>query len=235
LESEEDLMSMQTDFIALQIEWMRKIISKKQSLLEGVWYATDYYRACQDVKRQKLAATGVTFHGYGPEEFVEFVEDRTSPTGYRIYTFAAKKGQKASAVIAELCRGVSLLDCGTVCYLASCLALCAILTPEKFDHLFDPAGPFPFILTGDESCTISRLLPKQVIQSEQEVVTGDICYFCNCREYTAKHPAGEARGFNVVCCGGVNYLGFGLCSEGVSREGVEHNLWKSFNLERFLL
>ena len=237
---------MNRDFLSLQVCHMRKILSEYLTRLgsaapnvcsEGIWYGVDCYRACkqrnQSALLEKFGRDGIGFHGYGSEEFFDFVKDPQSPTGRRIYTFLMKKGKRASEGLSRLQRGPSLLDCGNVCFLACYQALSDLLTEEKFDCLFDPEGLFPFALTPDDASPISLLMPRERIESEEEVQRGDICYFCNCREYVAKHPAGEARGFNALACGGEpqKYLGFGLSADGLERIEIEKSLWQNFNEE----
>ena len=217
---------------------MQKILARSNALLSssnlntGIWYPIDYYNTSKKLGQMTpLIQRGATFHGYAPEDFFESMPHSSSPTGQRLYTFLLKKGKSPSKAIQSLYEGLSLLDCGTVCYLASYLALRDLLGEEKFDQLFSYDSPLRLTLTADKTPTLSQLFPKYFIQSEAEIQEGDICYFSNCKEYVCKHPAGEARGYTVLCCSTEprKYLAFGLSPEGQTRDEVEYSLFGSFN------
>ena len=235
------------DFASLQISYMKRILEdsaaristasdmSKDSLSGGIWYGIDYFSAAQMHKSSAFLqmGEGAGLHGYAPEAFFQPVADPESPTGRLLYSFRLKEGKSPTDAIERLLKGPSLLDCGNVCNLASYLALRDLFTNKQFDRLFDPMGPTPLILTADGTSTLSRFLSKTIIGNEREIRRGDICYFSNCQEYVAKHPAGEARGFHVIACSENphRYLGFGLSPEGLSRNEVEQSLWNSFNEE----
>jgi hypothetical protein len=226
-------VGLQEDFVALQISYMRQIVGdhcRRRLEPRGIWYAIDYFR--QGGRLGGRVRDGSTFHGFAPEDYFAHLKDSTTPTGKRIYSFATKRGKSPCESLRHLLQSFSFLDCGTVCYLASSLALAQCLGGEAFDQRFSPEGANRFILTGDAASSAASVMTRQLIRSEEEILKGDIVYFSNCKEYVAKHPAGEARGFNVLCSEEKphKYLGLGLLEES-SREEVEKSLWRSFNEE----
>jgi len=211
----------------------------EKMLSSGIWYGAAYYRVLNHFQKTDLikqwVASGAFFHGYLSEEYFLRIPDPKSPTGIRVNSFRIKEGQAPSAILDKIEKGMSFLECGIFCTLSVYKALCDVLTPEKFDHLFAADSPFPFHLSGDQFSPIQHLLVKHKINAEKDVRKGDICYFSNIKEYIAKHPVGLSRGFQVVCSqdNPHRFIGFGLGSvfESVEldKSQVECELWWDFN------
>ena len=191
--------------------------------------------SCRFFRRSSTSHGICYFHGLAPEESVSRVVDPKSPTTIKTHSFKIKKEVHPSEVLEKIESGLSLLDCGTLCLLAIYKGLCSTLGPEKFDLLFGAESANPLYLSGDVSSPLSRLLTRREISSERDVKKGDICYFSNIKEYVAKHPVGESRGYHVICSSENphRYIGFGLGTlfntVEIDKTQLEYELLDSYN------
>ncbi|MCX6990948.1 MAG: hypothetical protein NTX49_07810 [Chlamydiae bacterium] len=241
--------STKDTFISRQIFHMQEILADSYErfsstedpdgtlLHKGVWYATEFYKACKRLSNLPLASSSVdlgsTYHGHGPQEVVTHIEDATSPTGRHLYAFSLKEGIRASKAMLHLKEGLSFLDCGNVCYLASYFALLDLLGEEKFDILFGFDSPFRWTLTADSQSPLSVLFPRCFLQNKSQIQLGDIAYFSNCKQYVVKHIASQARGIHLLCASDSphKYLVFGLVPKPIYQAEVEYMLYECFNEE----
>lgn len=212
-----------------------------QLLGQGVWYATDYYMALKKFKQSECLTSmennGTFFHGLAPKDAVTSVTDPSSLSGRRLFTFRVKKGCSATQALESLEKGLSIIDCYTVIELAAYHALKELM-PEKFDLLFAADSPTPFCIGLEKNMSpIMRLFKRKEIAAEKDIQKGDKFHVSNIQTYIHKSPAGNARGFNLVCktteCA-KRYLGFGLNSTGVDVEDVEKALWEDYNAKPIL-
>lgn len=250
------------DFITLEVKYLQRITQDLyqrkqkfaetndfQSLKGGVWYATDYYKALQqlcsvtkDEKLQKTAADRLEwlvnknkfYIGLAPNSAFQPVRDPNpkSVTTFLPFVFEIKEGVTPSQALEELEKGFSILDCGLACNLAAYRALRDVITPEKFDHLFASDSPFPLRLSYDKTKPqIERLFKQVSLRSEEDVQDGDICYFSNIREYIAKNPVAEWRGLNATCIDQVakKYVYLGSPREGSQKNEIEVRFWEECN------
>jgi hypothetical protein len=214
--------------------------SKKaiEALSKGIWYASHYYlglKKCHQTPRMEwLVKNGHTFHGYAPAKFFDPIPSNAYPKGRAICQFIIKDGVSPSIAIKQIgCESLALLDCGSTREVAFYQALLEVLGDEKFNKLFERKSHCPLQIGTGQANPISCLFEKVQLRSSQEIQKGDFCHMTTIQEYMAKHPAGNSRGFNVICCdtdaAAKKYLGLGLDPEGVDLEGIEKHLFNAFN------
>lgn len=209
------------------------------TLSKGIWYSYDYYKALKKFNQKQrsrwLVSSGASFHGYLPSTFFRPVESTILPTGRELARFKIAKNVSPSKALDCFKNSLCFLGCEEVRDVAVWKALKDALGEKKFDHLFSDSSPFPLEIGGGSQNPISRLFNTIRIQSNECIQPGDFCHFSNIQGYIPKHPAGSARGFNVICyhssSEGKNYLGHGLNPEGVSEEGIERILWENYNAD----
>ena len=177
---------------------------------------------------------GHTFHGYAPAKFFDPIPSNAYPKKREIFQFKIKEGASPSNAIKQMGReSLALLDCGSSREVAFYQALLEVLGDEKFNKLFERKSPFSLQIGTGQANPISCLFEKVQLRSSQEIQKGDFCHMTTIQEYMAKHPAGGARGFNVICCdadaAAKKYLGLGLNPQGADREGIEKHLFNAFN------
>lgn len=210
---------------------------------KGIWYADQYSQGLKKFNQSKrlehLVNSKITFFGYAPTSFYSRLPGNF--LGNEVCGFQLNPDKSVSDGLKVLGGNFALLECATVTQVAFHRALYNHLGAEKAEALFSGSSPHPLQLSGADSNPLSKLYDAVLIKDERDMNPGDSCYYSNIGNqiidkkfvgYLAKHPTGTLRGQNVVCLKADkenSYLGFGLNSNGVTREEIEKLLWNGFN------
>lgn len=207
-------------------------------LAVGFWYPPSYCQFLQRFHQTKrfdhLVQNGHSYTGLMPSKFFKPISNAILPFGHELCRFILAPGKKASEALESLRTNLSLLDCGATRDIAAYRALLNLLGVEKFDLIFSTNPQF-LLMIGGFNTHLNKLFQSVRLRSMKDVQPGDWCYFSNVHEYIVKHPAGLARGFNVICCSTnpLKFLGFGLDPNGATPDEIESALMDELNADPF--
>lgn len=179
------------------IDLQRELFSS--TLSKGIWYRNEYIAHHGELTEELLKAS----KGLIDSEYF----DTLAPYNYQL-----KEGKSASQAIHTLFTGGPfVLECGIVMDLCVYKAILDCIGEEKFDCLFSNGKQRLFLGTNHKSSrsplkyfiekTEGGLYKNRGVVGNRPLKKGDLCYFENVsvEEYHKKHPAGAARGWNVIC------------------------------------
>lgn len=207
-----------------------KEVKDTQLLRQGPWYATDLYRACEDLGDQDFIAFIRKYNkfveGYmGSEKFTMRGPDASNPEHQSLY-FRAKPTEDAYQLAMDATKNFAIIDCGVAVTIIQIQVLARCLGKEKFNLVFSEKGlghlNFTFICMSTTDQPLGHFLkPTEAsIRSEKgkmgsrPVRLGQRVGFRGCPDYKAFYPYGNWTSMNVICteeeAGKQTFSGFGL-------------------------
>lgn len=124
--------------------------------------------------------------------------------------FQLKGGRSATEALRKVIDGVSIMDCGNVSQLVYYLSISDLVGKEVFDNYVAKNQKPLFIATytidaPKDSVLFDFLSEAKITSPSKEnkrpLTIGQLCYFRNYSDYLARHPTGNAQGYNSIYLG----------------------------------